>query len=58
MRKQLSMILCCILLLTGCMAIMEDTSMERYFFPSEEMQHEGTWLFWPHHFTYGMNYRR
>lgn len=58
MRKQLSMILCCILLLTGCMAIMEDTSMERYFFPSEEMHHEGTWLIWPHHFTYGIKYRR
>lgn len=29
-----------------------------YHFPSEESIHEGTWLTWPHHHTYGMEYRR
>lgn len=28
-----------------------------YRFPSEEGIHEGTWLTWPHHHTYGMEYR-
>ena len=25
--------------------------------PSMESPHEGTWLQWPHHFTYGTTYR-
>lgn len=29
-----------------------------YFFPSEENTHEGTWLTWPHHRTYGVEYRK
>lgn len=36
----------------------ENMQMERYFFPSEEMPHEGTWLIWPHQFTYGLKYRK
>jgi agmatine deiminase len=25
--------------------------------PEENVEHEGTWLQWPHHFTYGYQYR-
>ncbi|HRH53542.1 MAG TPA: agmatine deiminase family protein, partial [Chitinophagales bacterium] len=28
-----------------------------YTFPAETLQHEGTWLQWPHHYTYGTTYR-
>ncbi len=28
-----------------------------YHFPSEDSEHEGTWLTWPHHYTYGVEYR-
>ncbi|MEY2828887.1 MAG: hypothetical protein RIQ33_745 [Bacteroidota bacterium] len=28
-----------------------------YTMPSEELQHEGTWLQWPHHYEYGTTYR-
>lgn len=59
MVKQLSIILYGLfLLVTSCMANVYDTSMDRYFFPSEDLRHEGTWLIWPHHFTYGMKYRK
>ena len=27
------------------------------YMPDESAPHEGTWLQWPHHFTYGFNYR-
>ncbi|WP_394919434.1 agmatine/peptidylarginine deiminase [uncultured Robinsoniella sp.] len=29
----------------------------QYYFPAEESTHEGTWLTWPHHYTYGTEYR-
>lgn len=29
----------------------------QYYFPAEESRHEGTWLTWPHHYTYGVEYR-
>lgn len=28
-----------------------------YTYPDENMPHEGTWLQWPHQYTYGTNYR-
>ena len=28
-----------------------------YTMPEESKPHEGTWLQWPHHFQYGMEYR-
>ncbi|WP_073178890.1 agmatine deiminase family protein [Flagellimonas flava] len=28
-----------------------------YTFPEESIQHEGTWLQWPHHFQYGKRFR-
>lgn len=31
--------------------------MTQYTFPAEDTQHEGTWLIWPHHYTYGAEYR-
>ena len=30
---------------------------QRYM-PDEAAQHEGTWLQWPHQYTYGLSYRR
>ncbi len=30
---------------------------QTYTMPEETAQHEGTWLQWPHHYTYGMFYR-
>jgi len=29
----------------------------QYRMPEETEQHEGTWLQWPHHYTYGVQYR-
>ena len=34
-----------------------DSIMSKYYFPAEEEKHEGTWLIWPHHYTYGIEYR-
>ena len=28
-----------------------------YTMPDENQMHEGTWLQWPHHYTYGTSYR-
>lgn len=36
----------------------EDSPMSSYYFPSEEEKHEGTWLTWPHQYTYGIEYRK
>lgn len=35
----------------------EAEEMQIYYFPAEEEEHEGTWLTWPHHYSYGMEYR-
>jgi len=32
-------------------------SAQTYNMPSEELEHEGTWLQWPHQFEYGVIYR-
>ena len=32
-------------------------SYSQYIMPEETVEHEGTWLQWPHHYTYGMFYR-
>ena len=32
-------------------------SYSQYVMPEETVEHEGTWLQWPHHYTYGMFYR-
>lgn len=35
----------------------KESTMESYYFPPEWELHEGTWLTWPHHYTYGTEYR-
>lgn len=35
----------------------ETESMYKYTIVSEDGPHEGTWLAWPHHHTYGSAYR-
>lgn len=35
----------------------ETESMYKYTIVSEDAPHEGTWLAWPHHHTYGTAYR-
>lgn len=35
-----------------------DTPVSGSYFPAEEEKHEGTWLTWPHHYTYGVEYRK
>ncbi len=32
--------------------------VEKYTFPDEKNEHEGTWLQWPHGYTYGDDYRQ
>jgi len=32
--------------------------MNKYTMPEEKSEHEGTWLQWPHAFTYGEDYRK
>ena len=32
-------------------------SFSQFVMPEETIEHEGTWLQWPHHYTYGMFYR-
>lgn len=35
----------------------EENTMN-YKMPSEDLEHEGTWLIWPHSYTYGKDYRK
>lgn len=57
--KKWSVLLCGILIvLAGFGVSMEDLKMTGYHFPPEEARHEGTWLTWPHHQTYGTEYRK
>ena len=37
--------------------MMNTNSFSQYVMPEETVEHEGTWLQWPHHHTYGMFYR-
>lgn len=36
---------------------LEDINMT-YYMPMEESPHEGTWLIWPHQYTYGIAYQK
>ncbi|MGG3508539.1 agmatine deiminase family protein [Paenibacillus lautus] len=38
--------------------IKEADIVEKYTFPDEKSEHEGTWLQWPHGYTYGEDYRK
>ena len=51
MTKKLSLLLITLLLLGIT------TSFAQYAMPDESVEHEGTWLQWPHHYTYGFYYR-
>lgn len=33
-------------------------ALNNYIMPKEEQTHEGTWLTWPHKYTYGEEYRK
>lgn len=35
-----------------------DAGVTPYTFPAEDSQHEGTWLIWPHRYTYGKKYQK
>jgi len=48
--NKIIIILVMVLFLSGLKA-------QTYTMPEETEQHEGTWLQWPHHYTYGMFYR-
>lgn len=61
-----TLLLAVMLFITACSPIKEQpekanhdevSEMNQYQFPSEEQRHEGTWLNWPHHHTYGKKYR-
>jgi agmatine deiminase len=45
--------------LMGCNQIKAEESPKvgKYTMPDESSKHEGTWLQWPHNFTYGKDYR-
>lgn len=53
-----------VLTLMGCsnvnqMKVSEkENNSSSYYMPLEDMAHEGTWLQWPHSYTYGENYQR
>lgn len=36
--------------------VVTETKSANYIFPSEEIEHEGTWLTWPHEHIYGKKY--
>lgn len=39
------------------MAEVENTDDTKYVFPFEDEEHEGTWLQWPHDYTYGKGFK-
>lgn len=64
MKRILLLLLIGTFALTGCSLRAEHSNsgkegfpMSSYTFPAEDAAHEGTWLNWPHHYTYGMDYR-
>ena len=46
-----------VFLLTVFLGITINLISQTYTMPSEEQEHEGTWLQWPHHYEYGTAYR-
>ena len=52
MKKFLATIMAFIMLLmTGCTEKLEIDDPSTYFFPGEDVTHEGTWLTWPHKYA-------
>lgn len=39
------------------LSLLSTMSFAQFIMPEETSEHEGTWLQWPHHYTYGMFYR-
>jgi len=39
------------------LSLIQTNSFSQYVIPVETIEHEGTWLQWPHQHTYGMFYR-
>lgn len=61
MRKLLAILMAIvILLMAGCNSVPEkentEENMATFFFPGEEVEHEGTWLAWPHKYAYKQAY--
>lgn len=64
MRKMVLMFLGMCLIFTGTSCSSSNIihkeggdKMTIYSVPHENTKHEGTWLIWPHHYTYGIKYR-
>ncbi|MBI1838216.1 MAG: agmatine deiminase family protein [Flavobacteriia bacterium] len=43
--------------LLGLLLLNEQLIAQNYSMPAEDLEHEGTWLQWPHQYEYGMAYR-
>lgn len=60
LKKMIVGVLCMGLIVTGLYGSLETALAESgptYFMPVEEAEHEGTWLQWPHNFTYGEGHK-
>lgn len=67
MKKIIALSMTVVILLSACASqtgaeykknnISEDTKMT-YHMPAEDLPHEGTWLIWPHQYTYGAQYQK
>ena len=64
--KKITVLLLGMILLSaasGCSSQVAENSegenkVQMYTIPSESSAHDGTWLTWPHEYTYGLTYRR
>ncbi|MEG0295186.1 MAG: agmatine deiminase family protein [Clostridium sp.] len=63
MKKAIIKVLTISLLLTGGTMVSatnynKETDSKSYYMPLEDSEHEGTWLQWPHAYTYGEKYKK
>lgn len=65
MNRILAICMVAALLLTACAAPAnteagepKEESKMTYTMPAEDLPHEGTWLTWPHRYTYGIEYQQ
>lgn len=57
MKKWIIMLISIVVvLMTGCSAPQDKENSSKFFFPSEEVTHEVTWLTWPHKYAYKQTY--
>lgn len=56
-RKTLLATLICSLSIMGTFTSPTAQATSKTWMPEETVLHEGTWLQWPHHYTYGKTYR-